>query len=124
MTLRLAIPSMITAFGFLLGLVGIALGSVALLWVSIGFDLADGYAARRLGAVTELGSHFDYATDSVLAWFIALCWEWQSDAVHAAAIISVAMSQMINGFFQLPHRTSGRAAATILVTMTLFGTVL
>ena len=69
----MAIPSLVTFVGLVLGLLGVALWprpvSVACLLLGWACDGLDGALARRLGVVTPWGASLDLLVDIGLTWW-------------------------------------------------------
>jgi len=114
---RNLLPSLLTLAGLAAGLVGawlIAHGQpvAALCLLGLGqlFDLLDGWLARRLDAVSDLGARLDWSCDCAVAAavYVALgCWP-------AVAVAAVMQAITWPRSTRSPPRVSGRSAAVIL----------
>jgi CDP-diacylglycerol--glycerol-3-phosphate 3-phosphatidyltransferase len=109
---RSLIPCAVTMAGALASVVGVALLStsaapgVALLACGLGCDVLDGYLARRLDAVSELGARLDYAVDVLVVGALAMLLSpWL-----LVPLVGVIAGSLVSGV-----RVSGRAAASVLV---------
>lgn len=112
--------NLLTLCGLVAGLAGVAkVGApecwVALLLVSLVFDVADGNVARALGQTSPFGGNFDWHVDVCIAhgmaWsFLPTPWLWSS-----ALVILQAVARTEN------RKVSGRALTTMLVVGWILG---
>jgi phosphatidylglycerophosphate synthase len=112
------LPSAITllglGLGLGLGLVGIALLpspiGLALLGASLLADVLDGWAARRLNAVTDLGAQLDLGVDYLLGVLLVGRVAGFAGAGAAAVIMAALIVASKRGY--TPRLISGRTAIT------------
>ena len=114
------IPSVITLVGLTLAVLGLALlqgrhfgAAVALIGASQLADMADGWAARKLDAVTAEGAALDYVSD-VAVFVMAVCvtlpvWGAGAAVIGHAPIWAAGLSGGQTG-----QKYSGRAVAVAL----------
>lgn len=114
------VPSVITLVGLTLAVLGLALlkgghfgAALALIGASQVADVVDGWAARRLDAVTDEGAALDYVSD-VAVFVMAVCvalpvWGAGAAVIGHAPIWAAGLSGRRSG-----QKYSGRAAAVAL----------
>lgn len=116
---RCLVPALFTLAGLAFGLGGIVLGiSVAwpLLLVSIACDLADGFFARRLDAVSRFGANLDWSVDVFLAHTMI----WTLMQPLHAAIVSAPLVVIQVVVYTEGKRVSGRVAVWSLAAWSVF----
>lgn len=108
------VPNVLTALGLVAGLLGLGMWpstpAIVLLGLSLVLDVADGHAARELGAVTPWGAELDWCSDVALSHAIA--WRCLPPAGAAWASVTLVMIQSMRG--ELLRLISGRAAVFAL----------
>ena len=108
----IAIPSIITLIGLMLGLLGVALWpsplGCALLVASLALDVVDGTVARRWRWETAFGRHLDWTSDVTIG---ALLLAHLSPLFGAMPIVIVVIWQAAAQALEV--KVSGRAAVTI-----------
>lgn len=108
------LPSTITLLGLALALVGIALlpsaVGLALLGASLLCDVLDGWAARRLKVVTNLGARLDLGADYLIGVLLVARVVGVVGAAAAAVIMAALIVASKRGY--TPRLISGRTAIT------------
>lgn len=88
---------------------------MASVWIVLGqaLDVVDGWAARKMGAVTRVGAALDYQSDVVVTAALlaaAGAWGW----IAGAVLLQVAAQSS-------SWRVSGRTAAAIFAVVEVAG---
>ncbi len=118
--MTLLIPSTLTMLGLIVGAMGAIawpahqMLGLALLSSSLAFDVFDGWVARELGAVSDLGSELDWTTDVALSHVIV----WQCLDLPLLSLALVAWQSYAHTHGQ---RVSGRVFVTALAALSTVG---
>lgn len=117
------VPSIITLTGLTLAVLGLAMLHAGLVWQSVAMlaagqvcDLADGWAARRLDAVSDEGAALDYVSD-VAVCVLALAFTLPPWAAGAAVIGHAPFWAAGLSGRQAGQKYSGRTAAVVVAVL-------
>jgi phosphatidylglycerophosphate synthase len=116
---RYCTPALFTLAGLAFGLGGIVLG-VAVAWplllASVACDVADGFIARQLDAVSRFGANLDWSVDVFLAHTMI----WTLAKPLTAAVISAPLLLLQVTVYTEGKRVSGRVAVWAVAAWVTF----
>jgi len=113
---RALIPNLLTLAGLLFAVAGVVVGirdGWPFLLVSSSLDMADGWSARTLDAVTEFGAQFDWHADVAIAHMLL----WRCLPMETAALMSGGLSMVQAGGRGINQKWSGRSAVFVFLLL-------